>query len=49
VPDVVARDIALAGPDGASFTVDAGPGGRAAVRTRLRLASRASIFSCRRC
>ena len=34
-PDVVARDIVLAGPDGASFTLDAGPAGRAAIRTRL--------------
>lgn len=34
-PDIVARDITLSGPDGASFTVDAGPAGRADVRTRL--------------
>jgi lipid II isoglutaminyl synthase (glutamine-hydrolysing) len=34
-PDVVGRDIALAGPDGTSLTVDAGPLGRAAVQTRL--------------
>ncbi|HKX19713.1 MAG TPA: Mur ligase family protein [bacterium] len=34
-PDLVARAIALDGPDGAAFTVDAGPAGRAMVRTRL--------------
>jgi UDP-N-acetylmuramyl tripeptide synthase len=34
-PDVVGKDIALAGPDGTSFAVDAGPAGRAAVHTRL--------------
>ncbi|HLW46774.1 MAG TPA: Mur ligase family protein [bacterium] len=34
-PDVVAKEIGLAGPDGASFVVDAGPAGRAGVRTRL--------------
>lgn len=34
-PDLVAREIVLDGPDGAEFTIDAGPAGRAAVRTRL--------------
>jgi UDP-N-acetylmuramyl tripeptide synthase len=34
-PTVVARDITLAGPDGAAFTVDAGPAGRAPVKTSL--------------
>jgi len=34
-PDLVAREIELAGPDGASFTVDAGTAGRARVTTRL--------------
>ncbi|HEV2358255.1 MAG TPA: Mur ligase family protein [bacterium] len=34
-PDIGAREIELAGPDGAAFTIDAGVRGRAAVRTRL--------------
>jgi UDP-N-acetylmuramyl tripeptide synthase len=34
-PDIVARDVVLAGPDGAAFAVDVRGAGRATVRTRL--------------
>jgi UDP-N-acetylmuramyl tripeptide synthase len=35
IPDVVARDLDLAGPDGGALTLDAGPSGAARVRTVL--------------